>query len=231
MGNTFVLKKNIAIIIAIVLHSVGLAGILFFKSDLIIRCTPITLLLCFVLLLWTQRKITAAFIFFVIIVCAGGFFIEVAGVKTGWLFGKYTYGKVLGPRVLDVPVIIGVNWFIVTYCCGITGRLFIERMERANMISINRRVFLLPVAGAAIAALFDWLMEPVAIMLGFWQWENNEVPLYNYFCWFIASMIFLSGFEKRDFDKQNKFAPVLLLIQSLFFLILGFCLVYFNNTG
>ena len=39
---------------------------------------------------------------------------EVTTVET--MFGDYSYGKVLGYQVNNVPVIIGINWFLIIYC-------------------------------------------------------------------------------------------------------------------
>ena len=67
---------------------------------------------------------------------------------------------------------------------------------------------------------FDWLMEPVAVKLGYWQWINGEIPFFNYVSWFIISIILLSVFQHSKFSKHNKFAVNLLLIQLMFFLLL-----------
>jgi putative membrane protein len=75
--------------------------------------------------------------------------------------------------------------------------------------------------GASLAVLFDWLMEPVAIKLGFWTWGGDgSVPFYNYFCWLLISILLLTVFNFFNFRKENKFAVNLLLTQALFFLIL-----------
>jgi putative membrane protein len=77
------------------------------------------------------------------------------------------------------------------------------------------------VDGATLAVVFDWLMEPVAIHLGYWSWGGTgEIPIFNYACWFIFSMLFLLVFHFCSFDKQNKFALHLLLIQIMFFSLL-----------
>jgi putative membrane protein len=67
---------------------------------------------------------------------------------------------------------------------------------------------------------FDWLMEPVAIKLNYWSWTSADVPVYNYICWFIVSLLLLLVFHFASFEKQNKFAVNLLLIQAMFFLLL-----------
>ena len=53
--------------------------------------------------------------------------VELVGTKTGMLFGDYSYGKVLGPALQGVPLIIGINWFIMMYCCGTTIHALLQR--------------------------------------------------------------------------------------------------------
>ncbi|HNO71186.1 MAG TPA: hypothetical protein PKO16_05385 [Bacteroidia bacterium] len=59
-------KHQIATAIAILFHAVGLAGILLFKSETIIRATPFNLLLVFALLLWAQDDKNIFFWLFVL---------------------------------------------------------------------------------------------------------------------------------------------------------------------
>jgi putative membrane protein len=75
--------------------------------------------------------------------------------------------------------------------------------------------------GATMALAFDWLMEPVAVKLGFWSWGGDgSIPFYNYVCWFIISMLLLLVFHNLAINKKNIFAVHLLLIQTMFFLFL-----------
>jgi bisanhydrobacterioruberin hydratase len=212
--------------IAVLLHIVGLVGILGYNSDIIIMCTPINLLICFMLLVWTQREKNRDFWVFTIVVCLFGFFIEVIGVNTGKVFGNYTYGKVLGPKLFGTPFIIAVNWFIIIYCCGITTYTLLMKIigrlapAASGPPKIIKSLTLLT-DGATLATLLDWLMEPPAIRLELWTWTNETVtPWYNYFCWFIVSMLMLGIFNSCRFRRKNKFAINLLLIQLAFFLIL-----------
>jgi putative membrane protein len=77
------------------------------------------------------------------------------------------------------------------------------------------------VDGALLATVFDWIMEPVAVKLGFWTWlGTGEIPLWNYVCWFGISALLMAVFQACSFPKRNLFAVHLLIIQTLFFLIL-----------
>lgn len=218
-------KIQIATAVAVLFHTIGLAGILFFKSELIIKSTPVNMLLSFVLLLWTQEQKNRAFWLFVVACVSIGIAVEIIGVNTGFLFGNYTYGPVLGIKVAQVPLLIGINWFIIVYCCAVSVYILLQRIiNPATSAGVKTSNMLKGLAvitdGATLAVLFDWLMEPVAVKLHFWSWQNNMIPLYNYICWFAVSALLLLVFNSCRFYRPNKFAVHLLLIQIMFFLVL-----------
>lgn len=223
-------KTTVATYTAILFHAIGLIGILAFESDLIIRSTAYNLLLSFALLIWTQKEKNQAFFIFVIATGILGFAAELVGVNTGLIFGKYTYGDVLGIRWMGVPFIIGINWIIIVYCCGIATHTLITRVigRLASAASVPPKAIkaiTVITDGATIATFFDWVMEPVAIKLGFWKWGGDGmIPYYNYFSWFVFSMLLFGIFHACNFRKRNKFAVNLLLIQFAFFFILRFYL-------
>ncbi len=219
-------KFQTATVVAAFFHLVGLMGILFFDRDLFIRATPLNLLLSLALLIWTQPEKNTAFAGFILFSFFFGFAVEAIGVNTGLLFGDYSYGTVLGPGILGVPLIIGVNWIMIIYCCGVTTHTMLGKVSRKLAAEMKEPPVVLKaisviVDGATLAVLFDWLMEPVAVKLGFWTWHENEgIPAYNYFCWLVISAMLLAVFHFLSFSKENKFAVNLLLIQAMFFLLL-----------
>lgn len=134
-----------------------------------------------------------------------GFFIEVAGVHTGLIFGDYAYGPALGFQIARVPLVIGTNWLMLTYLCGSV----IDRLD----ISTFGKVLL----AAGLMTLLDFLIEPVAIRLNFWQWQGDTVPIQNYVAWYIISALLFWLFYSLPFRKANVLAPLLLFLQFLFF--------------
>jgi putative membrane protein len=219
-------KYQIATAVAILFHTIGLFGMIFFRSTNFVLTTPLNLLLMAGLLFYTHENKNVAFLSFFVICVLTGIVVEVVGTSTGMLFGNYSYGHVLGPGIYKVPFIIGINWFITMYCCGATiNRLLTKIIEKltANSSVATREVQVIAVAvdGALLAVFFDWLMEPVAVKLGYWTWlGNGEIPFYNYVCWFLISLVLLFLFKIMPFRKSNKFAVNLFLIQAMFFLIL-----------
>lgn len=219
-------KYQVATAIAILFHLIGLIGILFFDRQFFVQATVFNLLLMFALLVWTQNEKNIFFLLFLLAAFVMGIGAEIVGVNTGALFGNYRYGTVLGYTIMKVPLIIGINWVIIIYCCGITIHTIL--MKAINRIAaetkttaITLKAISVIVDGATLAVFFDWIMEPVAVKLGFWHWgEDGSVPVYNYFCWLMVSNVLLAIFHFSKFNKQNKFAVNLLLIQMMFFLLL-----------
>jgi uncharacterized membrane protein len=131
---------------------------------------------------------------------AATFGLEVLGVKTGLVFGAYSYGATLGPQLFEVPVIIGLNWSIIVF--GIAETL---RMKRFSLLAALIGV---PVG----AVLFDIALEPVAMsVLDYWTWTGGPVPLQNYIAWALISFTFAVLYfwmlpiplPDRDFSKPE----------------------------
>lgn len=218
-------KDQVATSIALLFHTIGLVGILIFNNAFIISATPFNLLLSFALLIWTQKEKNRFFYIFIASTFLTGFIVEVIGVNTGMLFGNYSYGTILGFKLQQVPLMIGINWIIIIYCCGISVTTLLLKIIPPYAATVTQpsnalKALSVITDGATLAVVFDWIMEPVAVKLGFWQWDGNSIPVYNYACWFFISMLLLALFHWCRFSKQNKFAVNLLLIQFLFFLIL-----------
>ena len=216
-------RHQIATFIAIIFHLVGLAGIMYFKSNWIIQSPPFNLLLMLALLIWTQDNKNTHFYLLIGTVFIIGLAIEITGVNTGILFGNYSYGDKLGPLIYGVPWIIGLNWFIIIYCCGITIHTVIAQLLTTTAAVNSKKIKALSIIidSATLAAFFDWVMEPVANRLGYWTWGGaGNIPIYNYVCWFIISAGLIALFQLFPIHKKNKFAVHLLLIQLMFFLLL-----------
>lgn len=219
-------RYEIATAIAILFHAVGLIGIFFFKDTNFVSTTPWHLLLMALLLFYTQKKISLSFIVFFIACFVTGIFVEIIGTSTGYLFGSYEYGTVLGPAFKKVPWIIGINWFIIIYCCGVAVHTLLSKISRKLGEEMERpikkiKVLSIVVDGATLAVFLDWLIEPAAVKLGYWAWlGDGEIPMFNYISWFVVSMFLLMIFHLLPFPKQNKFAIHLFFIQAMFFLLL-----------
>ena len=168
--------------------------------------TPLNLLINLVLLLAFHRQFTQRFVLASFLVFLVGYFIEVLGVSTGKVFGVYHYGTVLGYKVLEVPLLIGVNWLILVYCTVAITKKWLQNPWQVAALA----------AGLMVA--MDALIEPVAIHFYFWKWQTEAVPLQNYIAWYLVAFplcLLMASFPKIE---QNRLAPVILVAQLLFFL-------------
>lgn len=168
--------------------------------------TPVHLTASLVVLLWFHTDWRPAFLFYALLAVLTGYFVEVLGVHTGYVFGQYAYGRGLGPRLWEVPPVIGLNWLLLSYCCG------------AVFDRLPVRVYIKTVAAATTMVLLDILIEPVAIQLDFWTWFGRPVPLQNYFGWWLISLALLAIWYGLPFRKHNLIAGWLLGLQFAFFL-------------
>lgn len=204
-----VMLKNtrVSIIVIILFHVVGLIG--FFVpavQPMFLRMVPFHLLLMLAVVLYNHYRPDEKFWSFFLLIFIGGIAAEWIGVHKNWIFGDYDYGPTLGTKVFDIPLMIGVNWFILIYATGVL-------MQRSRLKSRLARV----ITGALLLVLLDLLIEPVAIKFDYWTWVEKVPPLKNYLGWFGVSIVFLYVFELFKFKPQNIVAPVLLGVQFLFF--------------
>ncbi len=203
-------KTTISIAILIILYAVGIVGIRTGMFGDILSLTPLNLLVSLALLLWNHEKWDSKFVVAITIVAAAGFFVEVAGVQTGLIFGEYTYGKTLGWHWLDVPLAMAVNWLILVYCAAAV-------VSRRTEWDIWLKAF----AGAVIMVTMDFLIEPVAIKYDFWEWANGVIPSQNYLAWGLISFGLLMVFHRLVPPVDNKVAIVLFFLQIVFFVVLN----------
>ncbi|MFM8742545.1 MAG: carotenoid biosynthesis protein, partial [Cytophagales bacterium] len=203
---TEVKKRNISVVVIVVLYSAGVFGLLSPWRHLFQMATPITLFISACLLIWNHVNKNWKLLWFVGVAFVVGFVSEYLGVNHQLIFGNYQYGATLGIKFWNVPLMIGVNWFITIYSIGsvLPSRLPLS-------------LFVLIAVGMAVA--FDWLMEPVAIANDFWRWQNGEIPLSNYAGWFGVSVFLFLLFKRADLGGRNKFALWFLIVESLFFVV------------
>ena len=200
-----------AIVIIILFHFVGLVGLIVPATQpLFLQIVPWHLLLMLLVIVLAHKNFDGKFVGFMALVFITGIVLEWIGVHKKWLFGNYAYGNTLGLKIFDIPLTIGINWFLLIYAAGVT-------MQRSRLKSMFPRV----IVGALLLVALDLLIEPVAIRFDYWHWAENIIPFKNYYCWFLVSAAMLFVFEKFGFKKQSIAAPVLLATEFVFFGVLN----------
>jgi putative membrane protein len=154
---------------------------------------------------WNVKTITVLATIFVVSIVA-----EIIGVATGKIFGVYEYGRGLGIKIADVPVIIGLNWIFLVYASnGIISKY-------------TSNPFMVVVGAALLMVLYDMVLEKAAPLMDMWQFSNNEPPINNYIVWFLMALFFNWSILKFKVNTHNIPARWLFYSQLGFFIIIVF---------
>ncbi|WP_026956036.1 carotenoid biosynthesis protein [Algoriphagus vanfongensis] len=207
------IKLTLAKVFIVVIYAVGAVGLSLPEyREWFLALTPAQLLVSLVLLLLFHRGWTDAFPIFAAAAFWMGFGAELIGIHTGYLFGDYVYGPTLGVQLWEVPIIIGVNWFLLAY---LTGSAF-QKIDNDYYAAF---------LGAVAMTAIDYILEPVAVSLDFWYWKFDQIPAGNYLGWFGVSFLIHLIFRKANFEKSNPITLWMLLGMILFFTVLNFTVV------
>lgn len=196
----------------LLIYTVGVIGhILDILRPVMAELTPFTLLMTcgFILYFFFSADNKQKSILLVVCIYVSTFIIELIGVNTGNIFGSYTYGETLGVKIVETPLIIGVNWIIII----LGAKSLTDRFQIGNVV-------LKSVLGALFCLIFDLVLEQVAPDLGYWFWRNEQIPLQNYVAWFGISLGLLLVSEMTKIKAIPKIAGYIFVLQFLFFIML-----------
>ncbi|QJP34606.1 carotenoid biosynthesis protein [Nonlabens sp. Ci31] len=196
---------RIALVFLWVLHLAALIGIAIGYEDFFLPKSPFTIMyLLFFLIFFFKidsRNKVLLFIAFMMI----GIGVEWLGVHTGSLFGDYYYGKNFGPKLDGIPVLIGVNWALLTFTTHVIAK------------SIFKSPIAIIASGATLMVGFDYFLEQICDFAGFWHFEGGA-GWFNYLCWFIiAAALHAVSFQFKL--RGNKLISYHLYGVQLFFAI------------
>ena len=197
-------KKEL--IFLVIVHLAGIIGIKWINTDFFLQLSFVSLIIPLVIII-DRMKLTLKSFFLLSIVYSVGFVSEWFGVNGGFIFGDYIYGKSLGFKVGGVPLLIGLNWLLLTLA------------SREIAIRFFSSPIFIVLFSALIMLGIDCVIEPVAHKLDFWSWSENKIPFSNYRDWFIVAVvnqIILIPLKSRK--KVFSLALGYLIILTVFFL-------------
>jgi putative membrane protein len=215
MINSIINKNNISIFAIWLVTISGLIGIYLGHLDWFISKTPLNLILGATLLYWNfppKNGLRSWMIW--LIVYSIGMTVELIGVNTSLLFGNYHYGENLGIKIMGVPLLIGINWVVLTFLTASLAKRYISNKWLAIL------------TGSILMVVLDFFIEPIAPIFDFWHWAEGYAPLRNFTDWFIVSFI-LQMIVRNDLpEESNSFPLHHLFSQFVFFVFFYF---YFKH--
>lgn len=205
-------KLHFAIFVIWLFQVSGMIGIALGYGDWFLSKTPLNLsifLLVTVLFFPILDRKTALVgsIFFL-----AGMLVEWIGVHYEFLFGSYYYGENLGWKIDGVPLLIGVNWMILTLITGCISTYFFDK----KIIRI--------IAASTLMIFLDFFMEVAAPPFDFWIWEEEVAPLRNYIAWFGIALVLHTIYQFANIRGNLKLSAHLYLAQLVFFAFFYFFL-------
>ena len=204
-------KIFISIFIIWLFNLSGIVGILSSYSEWFLGYTSLNLLVYVVLIIWNLENISKKVLIAFSIPFFIGFFTEYLGVNYGLLFGTYSYGNNLGIKIWGVPLMICVNWGLLTIITADLSRV------------IHKNIFVRSLLGGLLMMILDLIIEVSAPRFDFWQFENNTVPLKNYIAWFIIGSVAHYLYNQISLKTHVKLSIHILVAITFFFV----CFLFF----
>ena len=160
---------------------------------------------------------------FVLIAVVFGWFAEQMGSSRGWFFGEYTYTDVLGARLGDVPMVIPLMWFSLTYAGYVIANLIVWRSP-VDGSPLWSDALLLSLLAALLVTAFDLGADPYLVYTlkawimtkkdGWWFGET----LQGFVGWVTVAFIIIFGWRLSsrgrpvqpvtDFTRRHALVPV-----------------------
>lgn len=137
-----------------------------------------------------------------------GLAVEALGTASGFPFGAYDYGPRLGPKLLDVPLLIPLAWCMAAYPMLLMAR---------RLAATRWRVVLL---GAWTITAWDLFLDPQMVGEGHWAFVHPTpalpgspgIPLTNYAGWFATGLLIFWVLEHLPRTPADDRMPSILLL-------------------
>jgi putative membrane protein len=135
--------------------------------------------------------------------------VEAVGLATGFPYGGYTYGDVLGPRLLGVPFLVPLAWLMMAWPSWVLARRLTAPVRAARRSAVR------VVVAAAVFAAWDVVLDPQMVQAGYWTWAHprpglpgiGTVPLTNLAGWLLAGLLLMGLLDALVARTQVPDAP------------------------
>jgi putative membrane protein len=173
--------------------------------------TPIAVLLpmAFALIHGAQRYGWSGILVFLVLCLGISNIMENLGVITGFPFGHYHYTDVLGPKLFEVPLLIGPGYFGTGYVSWVLANILLKGDLRGGLTA----TIAVPVVATFIMVAWDVGIDPGSSTVAkIWIWEKGGgyfgVPFTNYLGWYLTVFLFMFAFALYD---ARRIAPLSVL--------------------
>jgi uncharacterized membrane protein len=156
---------------------------------------------------------------FVLLCVLIGNLFENLGVYTGFPFGRYHFTDVMGPKIIAVPILLGLAYIGMGYVSWILARVI---LGNAGEALTGSRLMTRPLVAAFLMVAWDFSQEPVwANLVQAWKWHEGGpyfgVPLSNFAGWYLTVYLIYQSFAVIVRGKAATSHRMLWLTAVLFY--------------
>jgi len=142
---------------------------------------------------WRVYGARGILLFMALCLALGSLF-ESLSLRTGFPFGHYRFTEVMGPKVMQLPVLLSLAYAGVGYAAWVVATLLVG--ARADT---RAGLLLVPSMAAVVMTAWDLAMDPVwAYVDRAWVWFDGGgwfgVPFSNYGGWLLTTWVFYQVF-------------------------------------
>lgn len=185
-----------AVILLMVIYMTSLVGFITpHQQTWYLYYTPYFILLNALLLGLYHKNWNKGIFKFIVATLSIGMFIEIIAVQSTVLYGNYRFGNSLGLQIMEVPLIMPIYWFILSYSTAI----IVEKLPLKNQwISIN--------IAAILMTGLSGLIQQVAAPLDFWYLEGTTNLVRYLSLYFGVGLGIQYLFQQLTIDAKNPIA-------------------------
>ena len=153
-----------------------------------------------------QYRFRDVLVFAIICVVVSNAF-ENLSIVTEFPFGGYYYSEMLGPKIFQVPVLIGPAFFAVGYLSWTLARVILRAPGQRRG---EHFTFSVPPVAALMLVAWNLSFDPLASTVRqVWIWKEGGsyfgVPVGNFLGWYLTGYVFfqLYAFYLRQRDRNR----------------------------
>jgi putative membrane protein len=122
--------------------------------------------------------------------------LENLSIVTGFPFGRYHFTDVMGPKLFQVPILLGLAYVGMGYLSWTIGRLILGDIQAPSVYHVVTQ----PLVAALIMVAWDLSMDPIwSNLVHGWIWHDGGayfgVPVSNFLGWFLTNYLIYQSFS------------------------------------
>lgn len=135
-------------------------------------------------------------VFFYVVTLVISNIYENVGVLTGFPFGSYYYTDALGPKLFQVPVLVGASYVGAAYASWIMALIVLRQWRRPLT---GWSVVVVPAFASIFMVMWDLTFDPSSSTVRqWWIWRDGGgyfgVPISNFAGWYLTVFTFMLVF-------------------------------------